>query len=255
MSVLRVEKTQNYTVLSNHHLRNKNLTLKAKGLLSVILSLPDDWDYSIAGLSCICVEGKDAIRAAILELEREGYIARVLARSNGGTFSGYDYIVSEHPKELNQDNAEGVATGVTLTPVQAEYSSTAVPSSENPSSAMPTSANPTQLSTKEVSTNRLNTYKTKYENIGIANAEKPQPHGTYQNVFLSAADLAKLKAEYPLDWESRIERLSEYIETHGKKYKNHLAVIRSWARNDYKRRAATQSFKQPDYSYEEGEVL
>ena len=74
MSKIRVNKTKDYTVLSNHHLKNKNLSLKAKGLLSVMLSLPDDWDYSINGLSFICKENETAITSALDELKENGYL-------------------------------------------------------------------------------------------------------------------------------------------------------------------------------------
>ena len=76
MAVFRVERNTGYTVMSNHHLRNKELTLKAKGLLSQMLSLPEDWDYTLAGLSHINREKIDAIREAVRELERAGYIVR-----------------------------------------------------------------------------------------------------------------------------------------------------------------------------------
>lgn len=99
MAVFRVHKTDNYTVMSNTHLRDGNLTLKAKGLLSMILSLPDDWKYSIKGLSAICVEGPDAIKAAIAELEKCGYVVRT-KRFPGETTSGrieYEYDFFEEP--------------------------------------------------------------------------------------------------------------------------------------------------------------
>ena len=76
MAVFRVERNRGYTVMSNHHLRNRGLTLKAKGLLSQMLSLPDNWDYTLAGLSHINREKIDAIREAVRELEKAGYIVR-----------------------------------------------------------------------------------------------------------------------------------------------------------------------------------
>ena len=76
MAVFRVERTQNYTVMSNYHLRDRRLSLKAKGLLSLMLSLPEDWDYTLSGLARISLEGKDAIRAAVVELEQAGYVQR-----------------------------------------------------------------------------------------------------------------------------------------------------------------------------------
>ena len=76
MAVFRIEKTKDYTVMANHHLRNRALSLKAKGLLSLMLSLPDDWDYTTKGLSHICKDGVDSISATVRELERAGYVKR-----------------------------------------------------------------------------------------------------------------------------------------------------------------------------------
>ncbi len=84
MAVFRVERTNNYTVMSNYHLRDKTLSLKAKGLLSLMLSLPETWDYTLSGLARISLEGKDAIRAAVVELEKAGYIQRSRTRNEKG---------------------------------------------------------------------------------------------------------------------------------------------------------------------------
>lgn len=97
MAVFRVEKNHSYTVMANHHLRDERLSLKSKGLLSLILSLPDDWRISIEGMTQFSSDGKDAIRSAIRELTDAGYITRAQTHSEAGTFSGYDYIVHETP--------------------------------------------------------------------------------------------------------------------------------------------------------------
>ena len=99
MAVFRVERTRDYTVMSNHHLRNKELTLKAKGLLSQMLSLPEDWDYTLKGLAAINRESIDAIRTAVLELEQAGYIVRSRVRDERGCLRACDYIVYERPQE------------------------------------------------------------------------------------------------------------------------------------------------------------
>lgn len=91
MAVFRIEKNHGYTVMSNHHLRNKELSLKAKGLLSQMLSLPDDWDYTLAGLSHINKESIDAIRTAIWELERAGYIIRQQGRDAKGKMTASEF--------------------------------------------------------------------------------------------------------------------------------------------------------------------
>ena len=97
MAVFRVERNRGYTVMSNHHLRNRDLTLKAKGLLSQMLSLPDNWDYTLAGLSRINREKIDAIREAVRELEKAGYIVRSRERDEKGRLRGADYIIYEQP--------------------------------------------------------------------------------------------------------------------------------------------------------------
>ena len=130
MPVFRVERNKGYTVMSNYHLRDKSLSLKAKGLLSQILSLPEDWDYTLSGLCYINRESKDAIRSAVNELERAGYIERHQTTDEGGKFSSNEYIIHEQP--------------VSLPP------SLDKPSSENPTTEKPPSENPTQLNKDRV---------------------------------------------------------------------------------------------------------
>lgn len=111
MSVIRVHKTKNFTVMSNTHLRDKNLSLKAKGLLSVMLSLPDDWSYSISGLCSICKESETAIKSALSELKTSGYVVvsrEEPSKENGGRIR-YSYDVYEEPKnEIQEGKIQGV---------------------------------------------------------------------------------------------------------------------------------------------------
>ena len=99
MGVIRVEKTSNYTIMSNHHLRDKSLSLKAKGLMSLMLSLPDDWDYSVAGLVAIVSEGETAVRGAIKELVNNGYLVRERVYENGRIID-WDYTLYETPTDV-----------------------------------------------------------------------------------------------------------------------------------------------------------
>ena len=131
MAVFRVEKNHSYTVMANHHLRDERLSLKSKGLLSVILSLPDDWRISIEGMTQFSADGKDAIRSAIRELTDAGYITRAQTHSEAGTFSGYDYIVHETP---------------------AASPSSGFPTMEKPTTENPTTENPTLRNTERLST-------------------------------------------------------------------------------------------------------
>ena len=142
MAVFRVERTTGYTVMSNHHLRNKELSLKAKGLLSQMLSLPEDWDYTLKGLSLINREKIDAIREAIRELERAGYIVRSRERDEKGRLRGADYVIFEQPQPPTPDLP-------TL-----ENPTLDNPTLENPMLENPTLENPTQLN-KDISRTNL----------------------------------------------------------------------------------------------------
>lgn len=97
MAVFRVQKTKDFTVMSNHHLKNKDLSFRAKGLLSVMLSLPAEWDYTLRGLSQINKEGLDAVRATIRELEAFGYVERHRIRNSKGQLTDTEYAIYEYP--------------------------------------------------------------------------------------------------------------------------------------------------------------
>lgn len=135
MAVFRVERNSGYTVMSNHHLRNKELTLKAKGLLSQMLSLPEDWDYTLAGLSHINRESIDAIRTAVWELEKAGYILRWQGRDEKGKMTAIEYTIYEQPQPMLENPIPGK------------------PMLENPTTDNPTSENPTQLNKDRSRTN------------------------------------------------------------------------------------------------------
>ena len=136
MAVFRVERNTGYTVMSNHHLRNKDLTLKAKGLLSQMLSLPEDWDFTLAGLSYINREKIDAIREAIRELEKAGYIVRSRERDEKGRLRGADYVIYEQPQQPTSD-----------------LPTLENPTLDNPTLEKPTLENPTQINKDILNTN------------------------------------------------------------------------------------------------------
>ena len=106
MAVFRIERTRDYTVMSNHHLRNGKLSLKAKGLLSMMLSLPENWNYTTRGLAAICKEGADAIGGALRELETAGYIVRHQLRDRQGRISDTEYVIYEQPQPKNPDTPQ-----------------------------------------------------------------------------------------------------------------------------------------------------
>lgn len=108
MAVFRIDKTRDYTVMSNHHLRNTELSLKAKGLLSLMLSLPDNWDYTTKGLACICKDGVDSICAAVRELEEHGYVIRERVRGANGQLGSIEYTILEQPAEPSPERENPV---------------------------------------------------------------------------------------------------------------------------------------------------
>ena len=186
MAVFRVQKTQNYTIMSNYHLNDKELSLKAKGLLSLMLSLPDNWDYTTRGLAAICKEGVDGIRATVRELEDAGYIIRCRVRDKSGLMHGMEYTVFEQPQKPEPEK-----------PVQAEPEREkpvqAKPAQENPAQENPAQENPTQLNTKET-----NNENSKYESDLIRTQ--------YRNLILDNIEYALLAARNPTD-RARLDEL------------------------------------------------
>ena len=145
MAVFRVERNTGYTVMSNHHLRNKELSLKAKGLLSQMLSLPEDWDYTLAGLSHINREKIDAIREAVKELEKAGYIVRSRERDEKGRLRGADYVIYEQPQPREPEAATSGGQPPILDLPALENPTLENPTQEKPTLEKPTLENPTQL--------------------------------------------------------------------------------------------------------------
>ena len=129
MSVMRVHKTANFTVMSNYHFKEKKMSLKAKGLLSLMLSLPQDWDYSVAGLTTLSKDGKDGVMTALAELEKFGYLTRTRLVNDRGQFDGVEYNIFEQPQEK---------------PVAEK------PILDKPISVKPISENPTQSNTNSI---------------------------------------------------------------------------------------------------------
>ena len=177
MAVFRIKKTQDYTVMSNHHLRNKALTLKAKGLLSQMLSLPDEWDFTLKGLAYINREKIDAIREAVKELETAGYITRSRVRDDKGKLRGTEYIIHEQP----QDNPEvpgNTAFSPTLeNPILECSQSPALdnptldsPTLDFPTLDYPTLENPTQLNIDIISIEEINTDSLSTDSIPFIHA-------------------------------------------------------------------------------------
>ena len=185
MPVFRVEKTNSYTVMSNHHLRNPDLTLKAKGLLSLMLSLPENWDYTLKGLSCICRENVDAIRTAVWELEKAGYITRRQGRDEKGKMTAIEYTIYEFPQ-----------------PPKPKKPVLENPISDNPTTEIPVSENPTQLnkdrSTKDLlNTDVSSTYSIPFQKEAAAPQERKGNGYTNMDAVRAYEEVIKENIEYP----------------------------------------------------------
>ena len=187
MAVFRVQKTQNYTIMSNHHLRNKTLSLKAKGLLSLMLSLPEDWDYTTRGLASICKEGVDSVCATVRELEAAGYIIRRRIRDKNGQMRGMEYMVLEQPQPPEQGPEE--ATPKCAQPKQAE-----------PKREKPVQENPAQLNTKEIKKEETNNVSNPIRAAG--------QRAEYRALLLKNIEYPILAQNNPMD----TMRLDELVE-------------------------------------------
>ena len=196
MAVFRVEKNKGYTVMSNHHLRNKALSLKAKGLLSQMLSLPEDWDYTLAGLSLINREKIDAIREAVKELEKAGYIARSRERDEKGRLRGAEYVIYEQPQ-----------------PPTLDLPTLENPTLENPTQEKPVLENPTQLNKDKSNKKILNNDLSNIDSIPFPSAQNEKPKRTEMNEIIKNRDVVKDNIEYDILCERyRPDALDEIVD-------------------------------------------
>ena len=200
MAVFRVEKNTNFTVMSNHHLKNKKLSLKAKGLLSQILSLPAEWDYSLNGLAYINKEGKDSVREAIKELEREGYIVRTRIRDDKGLLGKAEYVIYETPHLENTD-------------FQPKSEN---PTLDNPTLENPTLENPTQLNIDIINKELLNKdsipFHSDTKRNGNDTASTPVLD-TYYEIIKSNIEYDILKEDKSIDTGCLTEIVDLMLET------------------------------------------
>ena len=211
MAVFRIERTRDYTVMSNHHLRNGKLSLKAKGLLSMMLSLPEDWNYTTRGLAAICKEGVDAIGGALRELETAGYIVRHQLRDRQGRISDTEYVIYEQPQPKNPDTPQP---------------DTASPDTENPDMVKPDTEKPAELNIEKSNTKKSITYGSSTDSIPFretAAVRPPERKGreamsvteieNYRELILENIEYDCLKQRYPLYLDDLNEIVELLVET------------------------------------------
>ena len=211
MAVFRIERTRDYTVMSNHHLRDKALSLKSKGLLSMMLSLPEDWNYTTRGLAKICKEGVDAIGGALRELESAGYIVRHQMRDRQGRISDTEYVIYEQPQPKAPDTPQP---------------DTASPGTENPYLADPDTEKPAELNIEKSNTQKQTTDVPSTDSIPFrefAAARPPERKGRdamsveemqeYRDLVLENIEYDHLCRQFPLYREDLDEIVELIVET------------------------------------------
>ena len=202
MAVFRIEKTRDYTVMANHHLRNTELSLKAKGLLSLMLSLPEEWDYTTKGLARICKDGVDSICAGVRELEDHGYVVRERIRNPNGQLGAIEYTILEQPQEPKWEKPERE------NPVQAN------PVLDDPVLGKPEQENPAQLNTYRTNKDESNTlsanpYPIKSYPINpLTDQMRTDGMDVYREIIKGNIEYDIMKDNFPYDHE----RLDEIVE-------------------------------------------
>ena len=212
MAVFRIEKTRDYTVMANHHLRNTALSLKAKGLLSLMLSLPEDWDYTTKGLARICRDGVDSICATVRELEDAGYIIRERVRNANGRLGSIEYTILEQPRPPEPKTGKPEREN----PVQVK------PVLDSPVLGKPEQENPAQLNTKGSSKQKLKTDLSSTEISNPIQSNPPTPTGArmgtdgmgardiYREIILENIGYAYLIQDSHIDRE-QLDEIAELI--------------------------------------------
>ena len=211
MAVFRIERTRDYTVMSNHHLRDKALSLKSKGLLSMMLSLPEDWNYTTRGLAKICKEGVDAIGGALRELESAGYIVRHQMRDRQGRICDTEYVIYEQPQPKAPDTPQP---------------DTASPDTENPYLDDPDTEKPAELNIEKSKTQKSNTQGASTDSIPFretAAARPPERKGrdamsveemqSYRDLVLENIEYDHLCREFATYREDLDEIVELIVET------------------------------------------
>ena len=210
MAVFRIEKTRDYTVMSNHHLRDMSLSLKAKGLLSLMLSLPENWDYTMKGLARICKDGIDSISGGIRELEEHGYLIRERVRGANGQLGSIEYTILEQPKEPTPAQEKPIREN----PIQA-----------NPTLVTPVQEEPAQLNKEESSNYPSRTDLSSTELSNPIQSNPPTPAGArmgmdrmgarecYREVILDNIEYSYLVQDSHIDREQLDEIVDLIVDT------------------------------------------
>lgn len=206
MAVFRIEKNKNYTVMANYHLRDISLSLKAKGLLSLMLSLPEGWDYTTKGLACICKDGVDSICSTVKELEKAGYVQRRRLRNELGHLTEIEYTILEKPvrPSSSEESALPDSSAKAGTPPKREKPVLDVPFLDEPEPAFPEQAIPEQEEPEQENPAQLNIH----ESI----TEKSITDLSSKDSFFPSGALLENRQAPLTDGRTEREKIREQIE-------------------------------------------
>lgn len=225
--IFRVHKTKNYTVMSNYHLRDKNLSLKAKGLLALMLSLPEEWDYSVKGLAKICKDGETAIRAAIKELETNHYLKRERVKDDvTGKIIDWNYSVYENPADYSEK------------PQKIKETDDEKPLDEKPQVGKPLQGFNAQINTNKINTNKEN--KEVYSSEAADTAKTITEYSVHDKEEVSVKPKPKFKMSAP---EQMFESEYQFGNTKPRKSNLHekcIAYVYEWTNDDNTRKLLIQ---------------
>ena len=187
-----------FTTMQNHHLRNKALSLKAVGLLSKMISLPPDWDFSLRGLATLNTDGIDGVRKAMKELEDHGYVIRHQCRDENGKMSRSHYEVFQVPQTGNPTSENPVS----------ELPSSDKPTTAKPTSVSPTPGMPTQINTNQVIPQEINYSGNNYQSINLDGMDRMDLRAQYREIIRDNLEIDILSQDRRFD----IDRVNEMVE-------------------------------------------
>lgn len=250
MAVYRVERTRDYTVMCNYHLKDKALSLKAKGLLSMMLSMPEEWNYSTRGLAAICKEGVEAVGNALKELEKAGYMVRRQLRGENGRITDTEYIIYEKPQEPSAPERDTVSQDAaapdTVTP------DTDSPYTENPDMVEPDADNRPELNIKISRIKKSNTLGSNTHSILPPSppvpASAPAAEGKNE-VSVKRAEIRE-QIEYGLITDAcNREQVDEFVEIMLAASLTESPTIRVGRKREYPAALVRERFRQIDSSH------
>lgn len=240
MAVFRINKTKAYTVMSNYHLRDKTLSCKACGLLSKMLSLPEEWDYTTRGLASICKDGLDSICSALKELEAHGYLERRRLRDSKGMLKDVEYLIFEHPQPKPEPPAQDKPDSAE--PDQ-ENPCQENPDLDHPDVGNPCLENPAQLNTKKQKTKKTKTNLSNTDSFLPSAPSEETPEGQTDGTAVRERIKRQIEYDVMVQRTSRAQ-MDELVELMVEIEMNRSSTIRFGRDQEYSTEYVQYRFRQ-----------